>query len=192
MLQYLVFVAAFASLLAALTYIRSMFKSATNPNRVTWLMWSIAPLIAATAAISSGVGWAVLPVFMSGFSPLLIFTASFFVKKAYWKLSSFDYLCGVLSASALVLWYLTRSAEVAIVFAIVSDAFAAIPTLRKARIHPETESVWPYLVGVFSPTTSFAAAMIWSFSELAFPIYLILINILLVFAVYSKKLRRLR
>jgi hypothetical protein len=188
MLEYIVILAAFAALLAALTYIRSMFTSPTNPNRVTWLMWSIAPLIAAAAAISNGVGWATLPVFMSGFSPFLIFTASFFTKKAYWKLSRFDYLCGALSATALVLWYMSGDPNIAIVFAMVSDGFAAIPTLRKAWNHPETESAWPFIVGLFSPATSFAVAVTWTFSELAFPIYLIMINILLVFSVFNRKL----
>ena len=188
MLEYIVILAAFATLLAALIYIRSMVTSPTNPNRVTWLMWSIAPLIAAAAAISDGVRWSALPVFMSGFSPFLIFTASFFTKKAYWKLSSFDYLCGALSAAALALWYITADPSIAIVFAMVSDGFAAIPTLKKAYNHPETESAWPFIVGVFSPATSFAAAVTWTFSELAFPIYLIIINILLVFSVFNKKL----
>src|SRR5208283_2829807 len=142
MLVYLVFVAAFATLVATYVYIRSMFKGVAKPNRVSWLMWSIAPFIAATAAISNGVGWAVLPVFMSGVSPLLIFTASFVKKKAYWKLASFDYVCGALSGLALVLWYVTKDPNVAIAFAIASDGLAAIPTLTKAWNHPETESAW--------------------------------------------------
>jgi bacteriorhodopsin len=82
MVEYLVIVAAVASLLAAFVYIRSMFRGGTKPNRVPWLMWAIAPLIATTAAISNGVGWAVLPVFMAGFSPILIFTVSFFCQES--------------------------------------------------------------------------------------------------------------
>ena len=58
-------------------------------------MWSIAPFIGAVAAVSKEVGWAVLPVFMSGLSPFIILVRSLFVtKKAFWKLSSFDYACG--------------------------------------------------------------------------------------------------
>jgi hypothetical protein len=189
MLEYLVVVAAVASLLAAIVYIRSMFTSNTIPNRVTWVMWSIAPLIASAAAISNGVDWAVLPVFMSGFCPLLIFIASFFTKKAYWKLSKLDYFCGALSGLALVIWYFTRDPNLAITLAIASDAFAALPTLKKAWSNPETESIWPYLTGIFSPMTSFAAAAVWSFTEIAFPTYLIFTNLLLVITVYNKKLR---
>ena len=187
MLEYLVFVAAFGSLLAASVYIRSMFKRQTKPNRITWLMWTVAPLVATAASISKGVGWAVIPVFMSGFSPLLVFTASFFSKKAYWKLSTFDYLCGILSGLAVFLWLITSNPNLAIVFAIAADAFAAVPTLTKARYNPETESVWPFIVGTFSPLTSFLAATTWAFSELAFPTYLIAINAFILFFVVKKK-----
>lgn len=188
MLQYLVFVAAATSLLAAFAYIRSMFKGGAKPNRVSWLMWSIAPFIATAAAVSEGVGWAALPVFMSGFSPFLIFTASFVSKEARWALASFDYVCGVLSGLALVLWYVTADPNVAIVFAMGSDALASVPTLRKAWNHPETEIAWPFIVGVFNASTSFSAITAWTFSAYAFPVYLIIINLLLFIAVYKNKL----
>jgi hypothetical protein len=188
MLDFLVFVAAVATLLATYVYIRSMFKGDTKPNRVSWLMWAIAPFIATSAAISSGVGWAVLPVFMAGFSPFLIFTASFATKKAQWKLSTFDYFCGALSGLALFLWSVTRNPNVAITFAIASDGLASIPTFTKAWRHPETESVWPFIVGVFNASTSFAAIAAWTFSGYAFPAYLIAVNFMMVLTVYNKKL----
>jgi hypothetical protein len=188
MFEYLVIIAAVGSLLAALVYIRSMFVGGTKPNRVSWLMWAIAPLIATAAALSNGVGWAVLPVFMAGFSPFLIFTASFFAKKAYWRLSSFDYVCGALSIIALLMWLLTKDPNVAIVFAIASDALASIPTLTKAWTNPETESVWPFIIGVFGAASSLAVATLWTFSEYSFPSYLIIVNIMVLLALYNRQL----
>lgn len=149
-------------------------------------MWSIAPFIATAAAISSGVTWAAIPVFMSGFSPFLIFIASFVLKKAYWKPNSFDYVCGLLSAVALILWYITRDPDVAIIFAIVSDALASIPTLTKAWRNPETEVAWPFLVGIFNASTSVVVATVQTFSAIAFPAYLIVINLLLFFSATRK------
>jgi hypothetical protein len=188
MLEYLVFVAAIATLLVTFVYVRSMFRGGAKPNRVSWLMWSIAPFIAAAAEFSKGICWAALPVFMSGFSPFLIFSASFVLKKAHWKLTSYDYLCGVLSALALILWLLTNDPDVAIIFAIASDALASIPTLRKAWNYPETEIAWPFIVGVFNASTSFSAIAVWAFSAYAFPAYLIVINTLLFIEVDKKKL----
>jgi hypothetical protein len=187
MFEFLVLIAASATLIAAVAYVRSMFKGQTKPNRVTWLMWTIAPFTAAFAAFSSGVTWAAVPVLMSGLSPFLILLASFLNKRAYWKLSAFDYVCGALSALALVLWYVTENPNVAIVFAIFSDALAATPTLRKAWRTPESEFSWPFVVGVFSPMTSFLVAPSWAFSEIAFPAYLVAINILLVISVSNRK-----
>ena len=109
MFEFLVLIAASATLVAAIAYIRSMFKGKTKPNRVTWLMWTVAPFTATFAAFSNGVAWAAVPVFMSGLSPCLILLASFLNKRAYWKLAAFDYACGALSALALVLWYVTEN-----------------------------------------------------------------------------------
>ncbi len=189
MSEVFVFAAAAISILGAAAYIRSMLRGGAKPNRVSWLMWSIAPFIATAAALSKGVGWAALPVFMSGFMPFLIFLVSFFTRRAYWKLTRFDYLCGGVSALALVLWYLTMDPNVAIVFAIISDAVAAVPTITKALKQPESESPWPFITGTINGVAAYPAARFWNFTELAFPTYLIAINILLTLAVYHKKLR---
>jgi len=175
-----VFVAAAASFITAALYIRAMCRGAAKPNRVTWLMWSIAPFIGTAAAVYSGVTWAAVPVFMMGFSPFLIFIASFFTEKAYWKLGGFDYLCGGLSALALLLWAVTMDPDVSIMLAIVSDAIAAVPTLTKAYRMPQTEAIWPFLTGIFNSTVSLIVAVTWSFAEVAFPIYLLALNLLLV------------
>jgi hypothetical protein len=188
MIEYLIFAVVIATLLSAFAYIRSMFKGSTKPNRISWLMWAIAPFIAVAAAKSSGVGWAVVPVFMSGLSPFLIFVASFLTKKAYWKLSVFDYVCGVLSGLALVLWYVTSNPNVAIVFAIASDGLATVPTFTKAWRYPETESVWPFITGVFGASSGLAAVTLWAFSEYAFPAYLLAVNAMLLIAICNKKL----
>jgi len=161
----------------------------TKPNRVTWLLWSIAPLIASVAAFSTGVRWAALPVFMSGFGPLLILLASFINRNSYWKLEKFDYVCGIFSLLALVLWGITKQPIIAIIFSIVSDGFAASPTLIKAWKYPETESGFAFFAGIFNALTSFAAIKVWDFSSLAFPIYLVIANFLILASIYKGKIK---
>ncbi len=189
MLQYLVLLGAAVQLIGVFFYVKGTIRGEIKPNRMTWLMWAIAPLIASFAAFADGVTWAVLPVFMSGFSPFLVFLASFVNKEAYWKLERFDYLCGALSVLALVLWAITNEPVVAIVFAILSDAAAAIPTLIKSVRYPETESAWPYLTGVFNSLTSFAAIKSWTFSSYAFPVYLFFITVSLFLSVSWQGIR---
>ena len=78
--------------------------------------------------------------------------------------------------------------SVAIIFAILSDGLAAAPTFIKAWKHPETETLIAYITGIFNPLTSFAVIVTWNFSSLAFPIYLLLVNVALVFAITHRKI----
>ena len=108
MLQYIVLIGAATQLTGTFFYIRETVRGNTKPNKVTWIMWTIAPFIATVAALSAGVRWAVLPVFMAGFGPFLVFAFSFVNPKAFWKLERFDYICGACSVMALILWGVTK------------------------------------------------------------------------------------
>ena len=187
MLQYLVIIGAIVNLFGSLSYIKETLKGNTKPNRVTWFLWSLAPLIATTAALVDGVRLSVLPVFMSGFCPLLVFLFSFVNRNSYWKLEKFDYICGTFSLLALILWGITKEPAIAIIFAILSDGFACVPTIAKAWKFPETETGAPFITGLFSAFTSFFAIKIWNFTSFAFPIYLVIACSILIFSVYRKK-----
>jgi len=176
MLKYLVFVGIFVSFLGTLSYIKEVIKGRVKPNTVTWFIWSLAPLIAAAAAIVDGVGLAALPVFAEGFFPLMIFIIALFKKGALTKLTKFDIGCGVLSIMSLILWYITKKPVVAIAISILSDFFAALPTIIKSWKYPETEDSFAYFSGLVNASTSFAAIKVWNFSSMAFPIYIILLS----------------
>ena len=188
--QYLVLLGAIVNLFGGFHYIKDTLAGKTKPNRVTWMLWAIAPMIGTFAALADGVRWATLPVFMAGFVPLLVFLSSFVNKKSYWKLGTFDYLCGLCSILALALWGITQLPAIAIIFAILSDGFAAVPTLVKSWNHPKTESGIAYLTGLFNALTSFAAIKLWTFAEYAFPVYLVIICSLLSLFVYRHKIFR--
>jgi hypothetical protein len=187
-LQYLIFVGATAQLLGIATYILGTFRGDIKPNRVSWLLWSIVPLISTAASLSAGVGWVVLPVFMAGFGPFLVFICSFTNRESYWKLQKIDYICGALSLLALLLWAVTRQPVTVIAFSIIADAFASVPTIIKAWKDPATESVNPFAAGLFSSLTSFLIIKVWIFPAYAFQCYLILVNCSLVLAICHKNI----
>lgn len=177
------------SVVGALAYIRDIFRGTTKPNRVSWLFWGVAPLIGVAASFVDGARWALLPVFLSGFFPLLIFAVSFIAKNGYWKLTRFDYICGLLAALALILWAITKNPIVAIVFAILADFAAALPTLLKAWKHPETETGSAFIAANIALLLGLPAIASGRISEYAFSAYLILINSMLIIAVYHKRFK---
>jgi hypothetical protein len=187
-LQYLIFIGAAAQILGAMNYIFRIFRGTVRPNRVSWLLWSIVPMISIAASLSAGVRWAVLPVFLSGFCPFMVFICSFVNRESFWKLQNLDYTCGASSFLALLFWALTKQPIVAIVFSIVSDALASVPTIVKAWKYPATESALTYSSGIFSSLTSFLVIKIWVFPAYGFQCYLIVIDCILVSAIYHKSL----
>lgn len=187
MLEYLILVGAVIQFAGVVVYIRDTLRGKTKPNRVTWSLWAIAPLIACVAAFEAGSRLAIIPIFISGFDPLLVLIASFVNKNAFWKLGKFDYISGTLSIVALILWQITGDAALAITFALIADTFASLPTFIKSWKHPETESGLAYTTVLINAGISFIVIHNRTFIELAFPVYLIAQSAIFMFLIYRKK-----
>ena len=192
MIEYLILLGVVVNIIGTVPYFVGMLSGKVRPNKVSWLLWGMGPIIAGSAAIAGGVGWPALPVLASGIIPVSIFFMSFFIKQSYWKLEKFDYLCGFFSIIALTLWGITNNPLVAIVFAIIGDIFASVPTVKKAWRYPETENSLTYIAGAFSALTSLAAISVWSFSSYAFPIYLFLMGCVIFLGLNRNKFITLR
>lgn len=177
-----------------LSYLIDTLKGKVKPNRVSYLLWSIAPLIAFFAEIQQGVGLQSLMTFIVGFLPLTVFIASFVNKNAEWKLTSFDMTCGVLSVVGLVLWLITKSGNIAIFFSILADGLAAFPTIIKSFNYPETETAWPYFTSTISALLTLLTIKAWTFAIYAFPLYILFVTIVISSLVQFKlgKLARLK
>jgi hypothetical protein len=122
--------------LGTAAYLRDTLRGTTKPNRVTWLLWAFAPLLAAVVEFDEGVGLRALPTFMVGFMPLLVFAASFVNADSVWRIRRFDYACGAISVLGTVVWLVTRNGVLAISAAIAADFMAGLPT-------PAPPSAWP-------------------------------------------------
>lgn len=168
------------SIFGGLTYVRDTLRGKVQPNRVSWFLWALAPLIAFSAEIRQGVGLASLMTFAVGFNPLMVFCASFVNRKAAWKLTRLDMVCGVLSLVGIALWLATGSGNAAIFFSILADGLAGIPTLVKAYKAPESESYLAFLFGAINASITLLAIDSWSFSHWGFPAYILTICIILV------------
>lgn len=161
-------------------YAKDTFNGKTRPNRVTWFLWALAPLIAFIAQMNKGVDIRVaLMTFMVGFGPLMVFIASFLNKKSVWKISKLDIACGTLSVAGLSLWLITQDGNLAIVFTILADLFAGIPTIIKSYKEPKTESYLVFLFGAISAAITLLTIKNWSLANYGFPTYIFAICLLL-------------
>ncbi len=175
--QYFVFIAIFTSLFAGSFYIRDIIKGTTRPNLVSWFIWFLAPMIAAFVSLSKGAGISVVPIFMAGFTPLLVILFALKSKNSYWKFTLLDYICLVLSLLAIIVWVFLEEGSLATIFAISADLIAFVPTFVKSWKNPNTETVWPYCSGAFSAVLSVLTLTALSFDTFGFAFYLFLGNL---------------
>ena len=185
--DYWAYVAAVINVLGTLTYVADVFRGKARPNRVTWGVLTIAPMIAFASMLSQGVGMAQsIVTFSVGFSPFLIFVSSFLVKHPAWQMKRFDIGCGVLSLFGLLLWWMTGEGNVAIIFSILADGLAFLPTMVKAYYHPETESPWTFMASEVATIMGLMTVKNWNFETAGFQLYILAANIFAIVFIYFK------
>lgn len=177
--EYFAIIGAVIASLGGLYYLYETIVGKAKPNRVTWLLWGLFPMITFVAQRSQGVEGLSWATFAAGFTPLLVVIASFFNKKAYWKTKASDYYLMAAAVLGIVLWAVTDNPNLAILFSLVADFLAGLPTLIKSYKHPETESWIAYAISTLGFGTGVMAIHVYTFENYAFLIYLLIMNGLL-------------
>lgn len=185
-----VIIAGIINISGILLYVYDTIKGHSKPNRVTWFLWSLVPFIAFSAQIKQDVGLTSILTFTSGFGPFLVLVSSFLNKKAFWDLKRFDLVCGGIAIFGVILWIITDNPNLAIIFSITADGFAALPTVVKSFKFPETESMVTYLLASFGALLTLLTIDTWKLEFFAFPLYIFIlcltITILIKFKVGSR------
>lgn len=140
-------------------------------------------MIIFVAQRAQGVGGLSWASFAAGLTPVLVFLASFLNKKAYWKTEPSDYYLMAAALVGIILWALTDNANLAILFSLLADLLAGLPTLLKSYRHPQTESWIAYAISTLGFGLGVLAIPAFTFEHYAFISYLFILNgLLAVFA----------
>jgi len=105
--EYFAIVGAIIASVGSTYYLYETITGKSQPNKVTFILWGIFPMITFAAQRVQGVEGVSWATFTAGFFPLLIFAASFINKRAYWKSRPFDYYLLVAAIVGITLWAIT-------------------------------------------------------------------------------------
>jgi hypothetical protein len=189
-IHWLVILSLLMNLGGSFAYIRDTFKGKTKPNKVSWFVWALAPILGTVAALQSGADpWATARVFLAGFMPLLVLIVSFMNPHSYWKLTKFDYGFGIAALLGILLWIFADSPRSAILFLAIADGLAALPTIIKAWRDPESETGFTFLMGLIGVLLVIPSIPVWNIENSAFQIYLLIVNTVLVLIIYRPKIK---
>tara|TARA_B100001245_G_scaffold181424_1_gene139502 strand:+ start:2361 stop:2981 length:621 start_codon:yes stop_codon:yes gene_type:complete len=190
--QNWVFLAVAINLIGALLYAYSVIRGNTRPNCVTWFILSFAPLLAFAAMLIQGVSFREsVFTLATGLSPAIVFVSTFFARQPKWDITKFDLTCGALSMTGFLLWIILQEGNIAIVFAILADGLAFLPTLVKAFRFPESENPYPFIGGMIAALIALAIVTTYDFKHLAFPLYILIVDVLASLFIYFKLGRRI-
>lgn len=170
-------------LLGGVSYLRAVIRGKAHPYPLSWLLWSITPMIIFAAEIQAGVGMQALVTLALGVSPLLVFIVSMIKNPRALKLDTLNIMCGLIAVAGIGLWYITDTPAVAIIISIIADIFSAIPTIRKAFKKPKTEHAPTYMLSAGSMIITLLTITEWTFATYAFPVYVLAINLLILWTI---------
>jgi hypothetical protein len=156
------------------SYFRDLFKEETKPHVFSWLVWSIMTGTAFVAQLLNNAGPGAWVMGLTAVASLFVFLYAFKYGEKNITLSDKLSLSGAIFA--ILLWYFTNNALIAIILLIIIDALGFYPTFRKSYHKPFEESILLYIISATIFAISLLALENYSPVTYLYPLFLIIIN----------------
>lgn len=177
------------STLAYLPYLIDTISDQTQPQRASWFIWSVLASISffsqvfegATASLwfAGAQAGATITIFLA----TLAFGRGCIVKEG-------DYLVLISAAIGLVLWYATDSAVYALAISITVSLLGGSLTIAKAYREPHSETTLTWAFCFVASICAIASVSTWNWILLAYPVYLLLLNGLIMAAITAGRMKK--
>jgi hypothetical protein len=178
-------------LIGGLPYLRDIWQKKIHPHILSWLGWSFITALGGSAMLAEGSRWVVTLLFANTLLCLIIAGMAIIKRVGVWRASVYDGLFFALGIIGLVLWQISDMPVIALIFAIVADFSFGVPTIIKTYKFPETETYFAWAASTTSGLLSLFAVEKFTFTELAYPLYLFIFDtlvLLLVLRVIRRKI----
>lgn len=175
---------------AIVPYVKDIVHGTTRPNTVSWALWVLLLLISILAQISAKASFSLIFLIgdLIGTSIVLILCL---IGYGYSKYGWVEKICLCLAAIAIISWQLTHQPVLALIFAIIADLLASIPTVVKTYRDPWSEHPTAWLIICAASLLGIFATTIMNVPNLIFPIYLLFINGLIgMFSLIGRSLKQ--
>lgn len=178
MLEIFGYISAILSILSIVPYIRDILLLKTKPERASWLIWTVLGFIAFFSQLAKG---ATDSLWLTGgqtLAVLIIFLLS--IKFGAGGLEKRDIKALVAAGIGLIIWSITKEAMWALLIVITIDCMGTLLTAIKSYEDPESETFSTWVI--WGTSGIFGALAVGAFSPilLAYPLYIVFANYLLV------------
>jgi hypothetical protein len=128
---------------ANVPYVIDALAGRTAPHFITWLLLGVITVLAFMRQLQDGAQLAtVYPLLAAGIMNFLNCLVG--LRQATFKIKVSDWACGLAGVGAIYLWHSSNDPVLTVVFLTVASLLAFAPTVRKAWLHPESETFRTY------------------------------------------------
>ncbi|OGG01804.1 hypothetical protein A2Z33_00890 [Candidatus Gottesmanbacteria bacterium RBG_16_52_11] len=181
MRELFIIVSSLLALISPLVYSGAILKGQARPHRTTRFVLLLITTLTTASLFAAGDRVAIWLAAVSTLQSVVIFTLSLKYGMGGWARS--DLVCLITAVIGIIMWQTTRNPVYGLYFAIAADFTGMIPALIKTYRFPYTEIYQFYLLDVFAAGFNMLALTDFSFSAFSYPLYIMLINLVMVFLV---------
>ena len=176
------------STFAYIPYIIDTVARRTQPQRASWLIWSVLGSIALISQIYEGATSSLWFAGVQVSGTIIVFLLSITAGNGKY-LSRTDY-CILLAASiGLVLWYFTENAAYALAITISISLLGGVATVTKAFYDPDSETLVTWVVSLVASICAILSVGKFDIIILAYPLYLFTLYLAFVAAIILGRFR---
>jgi hypothetical protein len=184
-------VGAVLTLAGTLPYAVATARSQVRPERVTWLIWTLA---SATVLAGQLLGGAPLSAWLltaaAGLGPLLVIVASLVNRELGWRWSPVNLACLGVAAVGWLVWVLSGDALLAVVMGVLVNTAATIPTVLNGLHDGEHEQYLPYVTtGVAGVLTLLIIPWPWTWLDALYAGHIAVLCALIIGAIHLGRQR---
>lgn len=189
MLQIFGYLSGLFVLFSAIPYIRDIFLHKTKPQRATWLIYSVLGGISFFSQLAEG---ATFSLWLTGADTAYVML-TFLLSLSYGVggYTKKDMRALAAAAGALLAWYLTKEAAVALYIIIAIDAIGTWLTVEKAYQDPKSETFSAWALCAVAGLFSTLAVGKMDIVLLSYPAYILLANAAVAGAILLGKRRQI-
>jgi hypothetical protein len=167
-------IAGVISLGGFIPYWRAISLGKTQPNRVTWWIWTIVGIIIAFSYRASGAESTMWVPITYVVGPLCTALISIRYGEGGW--TKLDTICSIGVGIGLILWWLYKSPALTLGINIGIDFLGALPTIRKSFRDPYSEDLFSWLLFALANFLNLLAIDRWEWQIVVYPLYMVLVT----------------
>ena len=171
-----------------LVYIKAIIKGQARPHRTTRLVILFLATLTAFSLYTQNSQSAFWLAAISSFFSLIIFVLSLKYGMGGW--SRTDIICLIFAVIGIILWKTTNNPSLALYLAIAADFTGFFPTLVKTYRLPKSEYWLATGTGGLGAFFNLISIRIFSIQEIAYPLYLLVMESILLFLILRPNIRK--